>query len=309
MSIVTVFGASGFIGRYVVAEFARTGARVRAAVRRPERAGFLRPLGDVGQVTPVQANIRDDASVAAAVQDADTVVNLVGLLAERGRQSFAAVHVEGAQRVAAASRDAGAATLVHVSAIGADPAAAAVYAATKGRAETLVREAFPAASVVRPSIVFGPEDDFFNKFAVMARLAPALPLIGGGRTRFQPVYVADVARAIAAIAGDRVREGQTWELGGPQILEFRELMEMMLAEIDRRRLLVPLPFPLAACVGLVLEQLPFPPLTRDQVRLLRCDSVVTGEHPGLDDLGIDPTAVGAILQTYLRRYRRGVWHR
>ena len=309
MSIVTVFGASGFIGRYVVAELARTGARVRAAVRRPERAGFLRPLGDVGQITPVQANIRDDASVAAAVQDADTVVNLVGLLAERGRQSFSAVHVEGARRVAAASRDVGAASLVHVSAIGADPSASAVYAATKGRAEMLVREAFPAASIVRPSIVFGPEDDFFNKFAVMARLAPALPLIGGGRTRFQPVYVADVARAIAEIAGDRGREGQTWELGGPQILEFRELMEMVLAEIDRRRLLVPVPFPLAACAGLAFEQLPFPPLTRDQVRLLRNDNVVSGTHPGLGDLGIDPTAVGAILQTYLRRYRRGVWHR
>ena len=309
MSIVTVFGASGFVGRYVVAEFARTGARVRAAVRRPERAGFLRPLGDVGQITPVQANIRDDASVAAAVEGADTVVNLVGLLAERGRQSFAAVHVEGARRVAEASRDAGASSLVHVSSIGADPAAAAVYAATKGRAEALVREAFPAASVVRPSIVFGPEDDFFNKFAVMARLAPALPLIGGGRTRFQPVYVADVARAIAAIAGDRAREGQTWELGGPQILTFRELMEMVLAETGRRRLLLPVPFPAAACAGLALQNLPFPPLTRDQVRLLRSDNVATGTCPGLEDLGIEPTAAGAILKTYLGRYRRGAWHR
>ena len=177
------------------------------------------------------------------------MVNLVGLLAERGRQSFAAVHVEGARRVAEASRDAGAASLVHVSSIGADSAAAAVYAATKGHAEALVREAFPAASIVRPSIVFGPEDDFFNKFAVMARLAPALPLIGGGRTRFQPVYVADVARAIAAIAADRGREGQTWELGGPQILTFRELMEMVLAETGRRRLLLPVPFPAAACAG------------------------------------------------------------
>ncbi len=308
MGVVTVFGASGFVGRYVVAETARTGARVRAAVRRPERAGFLRPLGDVGQIVPLQANVRDDASVAAAVEGADTVVNLVGILAERGPQRFEAVHAEGARRIAEASRRAGAERLVHVSALGADPGAEARYASSKGRGEAAVREAFPQADIVRPGIVFGPEDDFFNRFAAIARLAPALPLVGGGRTRFQPVYVGDVARAVSGVAGDRGGTGGTWELGGPQVLEFRELMALLLEEIDRRRPLVPVPFALASCLAPALGLLPSPPLTPDQVRLLRCDNVVSGDHPGLDDLGIRATALRSVLPGYLRRYRRGVWH-
>lgn len=308
MDVVTVFGASGFIGRYVVGEIAKTGARVRAAVRRPDSASFLKPMGDVGQVTPVAANIRDDASVAAAVEGADTVINLVGILFPGGKQSFDALQATGAQRVAAAAKAAGTERFVQMSAIGADPESDSVYASTKGIGEQLVQEAFPGASIVRPSIVFGPEDDFFNKFAAIARLAPALPLIGGGHTKFQPVYVGDVAAAVAAICAAPKTAGATFELGGPQVYSFRELMEIMLKEIGRRRILVPIPFPIAKLQATFLELSPIPILTRDQVKLLERDNVATGELPGLDDLGIDATALETILPSYLRRYRRGVWH-
>ena len=304
MDVVTVFGASGFVGRYVVREFARIGARVRAAVRRPERAGFLRPMGDVGQIAPVAANIRDGASVAAAVKGADIVVNLVGVLAERGRQTFSAVHIAGARHVAEAAAAAGVRTLVHVSSIGADSHAQANYAATKGAGEDAVRRAFPAAAIVRPSIVFGPEDDFFNRFAALAQLAPALPLIGGGRTRFQPVYVGDLAKGVAAIAADPRHQSGIHELGGPETFSFRELMKIMLQHIGRRRLLVPVPFAVAACQAAVMERLPVPLLTRDQVRMLRSDNVVSGDFPGFFELGIEPTSCASILPAYLRRYRR-----
>lgn len=308
MDVVTVFGASGFIGRYVVGEIAKTGARVRAAVRRPDNAGYLKPMGDVGQVTPVAANIRDDASVAAAVDGADTVINLVGILFPGGKQSFEALQAEGAQRVAAAAKAAGAKRYVQMSAIGADPDSESVYASTKGIGERLVQEAFPGASIVRPSIVFGPEDDFFNKFAVIARLAPVLPLIGGGHTRFQPVYVGDVAKAVAAICTSPKTAGATYELGGPQVYSFRQLMEIMLEEIGRKRLLAPVPFPIAKLQAALLELSPIPILTRDQVRLLEMDNVASAGLPGLDDLGVEATALETILPNYLRRYRRGVWH-
>lgn len=309
MEVVTVFGASGFIGRYVVQELAKSGVRVRAAVRLPERAGFLRPMGDVGQVTPIAANIRDDASVAAAVDGADTVINLVGILYETGKQTFGDVQADGARRVAAAAKAAGARRFVQMSAIGADAGAESHYAASKGAGEELVRDIFPSAAVVRPSVVFGQEDEFFNKFAALARLAPALPLIGGGQTQFQPVYVGDVAEAIATIVGDEQSSGMTYELGGPQIYSFKDLMEIVLDGIGRRRFLVPVPFLVAMMQAAVLELSPFPPLlTRDQVRLLRHDNIVTGDLPGLDDLGIEATAVETIVPTYLNRYRRGVWH-
>ena len=318
MDVVTVFGASGFIGRYVVREIAKTGARVRAAVRRPERAGFLKPMGDVGQIAPVAANIRDDASVAAAVDGADTVINLVGILLSSGRQNFAGVQAEGAARVATAAKASGAKTFIQMSALGADPDSESEYASSKGIGEQRVLEAFPGATVFRPSVVFGPEDDFFNKFAALARLAPALPLIGGGHTRFEPVYVGDVADAVAAVAIAPEKGGRVFELGGPATYSFRELMEITLKEIDRKRLLVPVPFPvahvqaglieLATLVPTLLKLGPTPPLTRDQVRLLRRDNVTSGDYPGLDDLGIDATALETIVPTYLRQYRRGVWH-
>ncbi|MAI49457.1 MAG: complex I NDUFA9 subunit family protein [Rhodospirillaceae bacterium] len=318
MDVVTVFGASGFIGRYVVGEIAKSGSRVRAAVRRPDRASFLKPMGDVGQVTPVAANIRDDASVAAAVEGADIVINLVGILFPGKKQTFESLQVDGAQRVAQAAKAAGAKRLVQVSAIGADAQSGSAYASSKGIGEQIVREAFPGATVVRPSIVFGPEDDFLNRFATLAIFSPALPLIGGGHTKLQPVYVGDVADAITSICQDPKTAGATYELGGPQVRSFRELMEIVLKEIDRKRLLVPLPFPIATAQASILELIFLlpqmlnlganPPVTVDQIKLLRHDNVVTGDLPGLEELGIDATALETIVPAYLRRYRRGVWH-
>ncbi|MEX2201691.1 MAG: complex I NDUFA9 subunit family protein [Dongiaceae bacterium] len=302
---VTIFGGSGFVGRYVVQQLARRDWMIRVAARRPAQAQFLKPLGHVGQITPIAANIRDDASVAAAVAGADAVVNLVGVLYSKGRQTFETVHVDGAKRIAAAAHTAGAGRFVQISALGADANSTSDYARSKAAGEAAVREAFPAATMVRPSIVFGPEDSFFNRFAGMARIAPALPLIGGGKTRFQPVYVGDVADAVAEILDRPETAGGIYELGGPEILDFRTLMERMLAEIGRERLLVPIPFWAASLKASFLGLLPVPPLTRDQVRLLRSDNIVSGSQPGFAALGLAPTAMAAILPSYLRRYRRG----
>ena len=300
----TVFGGAGFIGRYVVRDLARAGWVVRAAVRRPAEALFLKPMGDVGQVTPVAANLRDEASVAAAVAGADCVINLVGVLYPRGRQSFAAVHAEGAGRVARAAASAGVVRLIHVSALGADPQSRSAYARSKAAGEQAVRSAFAAATIMRPSIVFGPEDDFFNRFARLAELLPALPLIGGGRTRFQPVYVGDVAAAIVGAIDLPAAAGRTYELGGPRIYSFRELLELLLQTIRRDRLLLSVPWGVARLQATLLELLPVPPLTRDQVTLLQSDNVVSPGASGLADLGITPTAAEIILPTYLDRFRR-----
>ncbi|GLK83460.1 complex I NDUFA9 subunit family protein [Ancylobacter defluvii] len=305
--LVTVYGGSGFIGRHVVRSLARMGWRVRVAVRRPDLAGHLQPLGAVGQINPVQANLRYPASVLRAAEGAEAVINLVGVLHEGGRQSFEAVHHFGAKQVALAAREVGA-RLIHVSAIGADPQSGSSYARTKAAGETAAREAVPEAVVFRPSIVFGPEDNFFNRFAAMSRLAPALPLIGGGTTRFQPVFVGDVAAAVAKAVDEIARPGTVYELGGPEILTFKQLMEIMLKEIDRKRLLVPLPFGIAALQARLLELLPNPLLTRDQVKLLAHDNVVSAqaiaEGRTLEGLGIHPTALGAVLPGYLWRYRK-----
>ncbi|MDH3472563.1 MAG: complex I NDUFA9 subunit family protein [Rhodospirillales bacterium] len=303
--VVTVFGGSGFIGRYVVERLARQGWLVRAAVRRPSRAQFLKPLGDVGQVVPLRAPLQDEAAVRDAVAGADAVINLVGLLFEKGRQSFEAVHFQGAKRVAEAAAAAGVRHFVQISAIGADIHAEAEYARSKGAAEQAVRKAFPDAVVVRPSIVFGPEDGFFNLFATLARLSWVLPLIGGGKTRFQPVYVGDVADAILRTLTDPDCAGKTYELGGPRVYTFKELLELLLVQIRRRRLLVPLPFWAAELEAAVLELLPVPLLTRDQVKLLKHDNVVGRGALTLADLGIAPTAVELIVPTYLDRYRPG----
>jgi uncharacterized protein YbjT (DUF2867 family) len=308
--LATVFGGSGFIGRYVVQDLARDEWLVRAAVRRPDEALFLKTSGVVGQITPVAANVRDRASVARAVAGADAVINLVGILHQSGRQKFQAVQVEGAQMIAEEAARAGAKHLVHVSAIGADPNSDSAYARTKGEGEAAVRRAFPGATILRPSIVFGPEDGFFNRFAQMAMLSPALPLIGGGKTRFQPVYVGDVAEAAVRAIDNREAPGRTYELGGPKAYSFAELMQLMLNEIGRKRMLVPLPFPIASLMGAVLQCLPNPQLTADQVRLLKRDNVPSAGSPGLKDLGITPTAVETIIPTYLDRYRaRGYYHR
>ena len=303
--VVTVFGGSGFVGRHLVGRLAKQGWIVRVAVRRPSRADFLKPLGEVGQITPLRAPVQDPIAVEAAVEGADAAINLVGILYERGKQTFAGVHVRGAQTVAEAAAAAGVERLVQVSAIGADPHAAAVYARSKAAGEAAVKTAFPSATIVRPSIVFGPEDDFFNRFAAMARLSPVLPLIGGGSTRFEPVYVGDVAEAIAKCLVDPACAGKTYELGGPRVYTFKELLQLLLREIRRRRLLVPWPFALAAAQARFLELLPVPPLTRDQVRMLRRDNVVSEGALTLADLGIAPTAAEVILPTYLDRYRPG----
>ena len=306
--LVTVFGGSGFIGTQIVRALARRGARVRVAVRQPHLAHEMRLMGDVGQVEVVQANVRDAASVERAVQGADAVINLVGLLYETGRQTFRAVHVDAARTIARAAAAAGA-RLVQMSALGADPASAAQYARSKAEGEAAVREILPGSVILRPSIVFGPGDDFFNKFAGMAAASPVLPLIGGGRTRFQPVYVGDVARAAAEVALDPRHAGKTLELGGPGVFTFREILDLIQQETGRRRLYAPLPFPVAGLIGTLCK--PFtltpvaPPLTADQVRLLQVDNVVSGQAPGLAELGVVPETVEAVLPTYLYRFRKG----
>jgi NADH dehydrogenase len=311
--LVTVFGGSGFIGRYVVRRLAREGWQVRVAVRRPDQALFCKTAGQVGQVVPVAVNVRDQASVRAAVSGATAVVNLVGVLFQAGPQRFDTVHAQGAANIAAAAAAAGVRTLAQVSAIGADPQSPAAYARSKAAGEAAVAKAFPAATILRPSIVFGPEDGFFNRFAKMAMLSPALPLIGGGTTRFQPVYVLDVAEAIArAVENPAAHAGKLYELGGPRIYSFRELMSLMLAEIGRKRCLCSLPFALASLQGAVLQSIPFiqPPLTADQVKLLKRDNVVGAQAAGFKALGITPTALEPILPTYLDRYRpRGYYSR
>jgi NADH dehydrogenase len=305
--LVTVFGGSGFLGRHVVRALAKSRYRIRVAVRRPELTGHLQPLGRVGQIHAVQANVRHAASVEAAVRDADIVINIVGILFERGRQRFDAVQGAGAGTIARAAAQIGA-RMIHVSALGADKNSRSRYARTKAQGEEAVLAAAPGATIFRPSIVFGPEDDFFNRFAAMARISPVLPLIGGGRTRFQPVFVGDVAAAIAKAAEGHTQPGTTYELGGPEIKSFRALMEFVLATTERGRALVSIPFPIARLQAFFLQFLPKPLLTPDQVELLKRDNVVSpeAEQQGrtLAGLGIDPAAFEAIVPTYLWRFRK-----
>jgi NADH dehydrogenase len=302
MSLVTVFGGTGFLGRHTVRALARAGHRIRVAVRHPNQGFFLPPMGTVGQIALVKCNVSDADQVASAVKGADAVINLTGILFSRGEQSFEAVHVEGAETVAKAAAASGARTLVHVSAIGADKDAEADYSASKGEGEARVREAFPNAAILRPSLVFGPEDDFFNRFAALAKFLPALPLIGGGNTKFQPVFVGDVAEAIAHCAAEPALGGKTYELGGPAVYSFKELMQIILRETCRERVLVPVPFWLATVKALFLQFLPKPLLTPDQVTLLKSDNVVTGPDT-LATLGIVPTSVDAEVPAYLWRFR------
>jgi len=305
--LITVFGGSGFLGRHLVRALARQHYRIRVAVRRPDLAHHLQPLGRVGQIHAVQANLRHPESVAAAARGADIVINLVGILFERGRQRFDAVQGLGAEQVALAAAAEGA-RMIQVSAIGADPASPSAYARAKAMGERAVLAAAPEAVVFRPSILFGPEDDFFNKFAAMARIMPALPLVGGGHTRFQPVFVGDVAEAIARAAGGEAKPGTIYELGGPAVKTFKELMEYVLEVTGRSRLLIPVPFALAHLKSLFLQFMPKPLLTPDQVEMLKSDNVVStaadAEHRTLRGLGIEPTAMEAIVPTYLWRFRR-----
>ncbi len=306
--LVTIFGGSGFIGRHLVRAMVKRGWRVRVAVRRPDLAGHLQPLGQVGQIHGVQANLRYPQSVRAAVESADAVVNLVGILHQSGRQTFHAVQAEGARAVAQATAAAGIRTLVQMSAIGAEKGSPALYADSKARGEEAVLQAMPSAVITRPSVVFGTEDNLLNQFAGLARMLPVMPLIGGGVTKFQPVFVGDVAEAIAMIVEGQAKAGTVYELGGPRVMTLKEIIEYVLQATGRKRLLLPVPFPLAEIKGAILELLPKPMLTRDQVEMLKSDCVVSesasAEGRTLAGLGITPATVEAVAPEYLWRFRK-----
>jgi uncharacterized protein YbjT (DUF2867 family) len=302
--LVSIFGGSGFIGRHIVRALARDGWRIRVGVRYPNTANFLRPMGRVGQIQIVRANLRKSEDLAFMLRDADAAINLVGILHERGAQRFHALHAEAAGAFARAAAEYRVTRLIQFSALGASPQSLSLYARSKAEGEKRVREAFPEATIVRPSIVFGPEDDFFNRFAQLARISPVLPLIGGGRTRFQPVYVRDVAEAVAvALTGIRAA-GTSYEFGGPEVMTLKEVMQLVLREIRRRRVLLNLPFGVAKFQAALLGVMPKPLLTIDQVRLLQSDNVVSEGAPGLADLGITATAAEAIVPSYLWRFRK-----
>ena len=307
-TLVTVFGGSGFLGRHVVRALAKRDYRIRVAVRRPELAGHLQPLGRVGQIHAVQANLRYPASVEAAMRGSHAAINLVGILAESGAQTFDAVQGEGAGAVAKAAAAAGAG-MVHVSAIGADENSASHYARAKAAGEKAVLAAVPSATILRPSVVFGPEDQFTNRFAALAQISPVMPLIGGGLTRLQPVYVGDVATAVADAVDGKTKPGVPYELGGPEVLTMRDIMEIILAVTERRRMLVSLPFGLAKLQALFLQFAPGAfKLTPDQVTLLQSDNVVSDAAKAagltLQGLGIAPDSLEAIAPQYLWRFRK-----
>ncbi len=306
--IVTLIGGSGFIGRHIVRALAKRGYRIRVACRRPDLAGHVQPLGTPGQIMPVQANVRFPASLAAACDGATAVVSLTGVLSSRGAQSFDAIHIFGAEASARAAKAAKAQVFIQMSALGADADSGSEYGRTKAAGEAKARAAFPGAIILRPSIVFGPEDNFFNQFAGLSRLAPALPLIGGGQTKFTPLFVGDLAEAIARLIDKCEASGLTYELGGPEVFSFKQLMEFTLETIGRKRLLVPVPWPIAKVMGTVMGLLPFAPLTADQVELLKTDNVVSEaaarEGRDLTGLGITGRSIQGIVPSYLYRYRR-----
>ena len=303
-----VLGGSGFIGRYVVQRLAARGDVIPVGCRHAEEAKFLVPFGNVGQIAVLNIAIDDERLLPAFLAGNEALVNCVGILRESGSQTFERVHHTGPARLARLAREAGIERFVHISALGADPRSASAYARTKAAGEAAVRDAFPTVTILRPSVVFGPEDQFFNRFAAMAMVSPVLPLIGGGRTRFQPVYVGDVADAVLKCLDDPVTAGRTYELGGPKTYTFRELVELLLTAIRRKRLLVDLPFGLAQFQARLMSILPNPPLTPDQVELLKRDSVVSSGALTLATLGIPATAVETILPSYLDRFRRGGWY-
>lgn len=327
--LVTVFGGNGFVGRHIVQKLAHQGDRVRVACRDPESAMFLKPLGDPGQIVLMKANVANKAEVERAVKGADHVVNCVGLLAPFGRNTFARAHVEGAGNIAEAAKAAGVKALVQVSALGANPDSPSLYAQTKAQAETAVLNAFPEAVILRPSVIIGPEDGFMNLFAAIARWSPVLPIFGcsllpsysmeagndtawrfptfefcaNGGTRFQPVYVGDVADAALTALKNTQAHGKVFELAGPNTYTFRDLMELMLKYTGRKRLIVPMPLPLASVVAFFMEFLPSKPLTRDQVKLLKIDNVVSGENLTFKDLGLSPRGIESVLPSYLHNFK------
>lgn len=306
--LITVFGGSGFVGRHVIRRLAAQGARVRVAVRDPEAGMYLKTMGDAGQIELLQANLRDDASVARAVAGADKVVISVGLLYESGRQTFANVHVEGVGRVARAATEAGVNKLVHISALGADENGPSAYGRTKAQGEAAVRDGFPTATILRPSVVFGPEDNFFNQLATLSSLSPVMPvfvrsLFDREGAKFQPVYVGDVADAVVLVLNGDQAVGETLELGGPEVCSWREIVERVLHATGRKRLLLPLLLGVVRIEAFFLEMLPKPLVTRDQMRSMEVDNVVSAGN-GLETLGISPTPMEAVVPRYLARFRR-----
>ena len=307
--LITLIGGSGFIGRHLVRRLAAQGYRIRVGVRRPEKAKFLQPLGDVGQIVPVQVNLRDDTSVLAAINGASAIVNLVGVLRNSGHQTFNALHGEGPGRVGRLAAMGGVERLIHISAIGASTESASHYAQSKGAGEAALKDEYPAATIIRPSLVFGPDDQLFNRFGAMAAISPILPLFGdsfadAGATKFQPVFVGDVAAAIAQCLNDEATGGKTYEIGGPRVYSFRQLMELVLEYTGRRRLLLPVPFSIASFAATFVELVPQAPVTRDQLKLLRIDNVC-GAVPGLAELDVSPTPLEAVLPGFLARFRKG----
>lgn len=306
--IVTIIGGSGFIGRHIVQALAQRGYRIRVASRRPDLAGHVQPLGNPGQVMPVQANVRFPASLAAVCEGAYAVINLTGILASSGAQSFEAVHVFGAEASAKAAKAAQAKVFIQMSALGADPNSTSKYARTKAAGEARAKAAFPGAIIMRSSIVFGPEDNFFNQFAGLSRLSPALPLIGGGKTKFTPLFVGDLAEAFAMLVDRGEASGQTFELGGPEVFTFRQLIEFTLETVGRKRLLIPVPWTIAKIMGTVMGYLPYAPLTADQVELLKTDNAVSdaaiSEGRDLASFGITGQGIQGIVPSYLYRYRK-----
>jgi len=311
--LVCVFGANGFLGHYVVRRLTKDGWRVRACVRRPHVAGELKVMGAVGQVQIMQANVRYKKSVELAVQGCDAVINLTGILVEQGRQSFNAVHVLGAKNIAEAAKAGGVKNIVHLSALGADAKSNSNYASSKAEGEKAVLAAVPTADIIRPSILFGEGDGFFTRFAGLANLTLALPLLGGGKTKFQPLYVDDLAAAICKITAQN-STGKTWELGGAQTFTFKQLLQFILAAIDKKRLLLPVPWALSSLMGVFGEisgYIPFvtPFLTRDQVKILKINNIVSGEFPGLADLGIEAETIDAVIPASLAHFRKyGQFH-
>jgi uncharacterized protein YbjT (DUF2867 family) len=304
---VAVFGASGFLGRHTVRALAKGGFgyRVRAASRYPNGAPYLLPMGHVGQIQLVRANVLNPDDIARTVAGCDAVVNLVGILNPAGRpQTFQAVHVDAARNIGRAAREAGVGSLVHISTPGISPESESAYARSKAEGEIALRQEFPNATILKPSLVFGPEDDFFNKFANLARFLPVLPLIGGGHTRFQPVFVGDVADAVVKCIENPATRGRTYELGGPAVYSFREMLQVILHVTARRRLLIPIPFGLAMIKAFFLQFLPGKLLTPDQVTFLKTDNVVAPDALTLRDLGIEPDSMEAVLPQYLWRFRR-----
>jgi uncharacterized protein YbjT (DUF2867 family) len=306
--LITVIGGSGFIGRHIVRSLAKRGYRVRVACRRPDLAGHLVTLGNLGQVVPMQANVRFPDSLKAACEGAFAVINLPAVLYNSGAQNFDALHVFGAEAVAKAAKAAKAQMLIQFSSIGADVEGGSAYARTKGLGEAKAAAAFPGATILRPSIVFGPEDNFYNQFAKMARFAPALPLIGGGKTMFQPVFVGDIAEAVGVLLDRGLADGKTYELGGPEKQSFKQILQFILATVQRKRLLLPVPFGIASLLGAVAGLLPKPALTMDQVESLKTDNVVsdkaTKEGRTLQGLGITPRDAASIVPSYLYRFRK-----